>query len=190
MEKKGLLKVIGIILAIVVAVILCFFAFKISAQRKAIDAETRVEKYFEDIKVAERNRVDSLQSLADSVKSYAKLEESIFTNIANARRSIESGNFKDVDTDVKTVISAIAEAYPTLQSSELYKQYNIEVATCNRDIEIARKTYNSGVRDYKKILRDPITGFFLSMSNYEAVEFATISDELGDNTQMPVINWD
>ena len=188
-SRKSIFVFAGCVLGIIVAIIAVIFGARISAEKHAIDAELRVKKYYEDIKAVEKSRVDSLQLLADSAMAHTNFESNVYADIANARKDIENGDFDEAHTNVNTALSAIVEAYPTIQSTELYKDYNKAVMTWEKDLEASRKAYNDGIRDYNKTLRDPIRKFFLSMTGYEKVEFKELSETLGDNSDLPNINW-
>ena len=190
-QNKGSLLKLGIfIMAIIICVVGVSIAFKYVGEKKAINTETKVQNALENIKVAERTRVDSLQALADSTKSYTKTEERIHTQIAAARKNIEDANFEEANLNINSAIKIIQEAYPNLESSDLYKQYNNEVTICNRNIEEARKSYNKVLREYENLIRDPFWRGIIAKTGYEKVEFVKLSETLGDNQDMPKINWD
>ncbi len=189
-NSTGIIKLVAFVVAIILCFIGIFSVFKFVAEKKAINAETKVQNALEDIKVSERTRVDSLQTLADSVKSYSKIELQVTSLIADARKNIEDANFEEANLNISAVVNVIQENYPELKSSDLYKDYMNEVTICNRNIETHRNTYNKCIRDYENTLRDPFWRFFISKTGYEKVEFERLSASLGDNQDMPQINWD
>ena len=141
-------------------------------QDNAKTVQQEVQNALENIKVAERTRVDSLQTLADSNKFYTKTEKEIQTQIAAARKNIEDANFEEANVNINTALDVIHEAYPNLESSKLFEQFNNEVTICNRNI------------------RDPFWRGIIAKTGYEKVEFVKLSETLGDNQDMPKINWD
>ena len=189
-NKAGMIKLGVFIVAIIVAIVAIFAVFKYVGEKKAINTETKVQNALENIKVAERTRVDSLQTLADSNKFYTKTEERIQTQIAQARKNIEDANFEEANVNINTALDVIHEAYPNLESSKLFEQFNNEVTICNRNIEEARKAYNKVLREYENLIRDPFWRGIIAKTGYEKVEFVKLSETLGDNQDMPKINWD
>lgn len=188
-DKKNLVKLIGAVLAIILLIVCLMQVMKFSAENKAINLEVKVQNALEDTAVNERNRVDTVKTLADSTKSYTKNESRVQVEIAKARSNIESSNFEEANVNLNTAIRIISEAYPDLKSSELYKDFNKEVVVCNRKIEESRKVYNKAVREYEAYLRNPFWRWIISKTSYEQVEYKRLSESLGNNQDMPEIDW-
>lgn len=159
------LKLAGIIAAGIFSIIMMsVFAIQ-SSKNKAIGLEQAVETAASDIQVQEKRRVDLVYNLADCVKQYDKHESETLQAIVNGRgseRSIEN---------VTTVISAVAEAYPELQSNENYRQLMTELAATENLIAQHRSNYNMQVGTYNRYVRSFPASIFLGWTGYEIMNY-------------------
>jgi LemA protein len=103
-------------------------------------------------------RIEKIPDLVASVKSYVKHEEDVFTAVAEARSglqsAIESGDIEKMANANEKLSSALSslnvvvEAYPELQSSQLYVGLNDEISGSVNRISQERRTYNQVVTEY------------------------------------------
>lgn len=159
------LKMVGISLVGILAMILMVVFAVQGVQNKAIALEEQVNIASSDIKVQEKRRVDLVYNLADSVMQYDKHEAETLKAIVDGRSS--SGNIEDVNT----MISAVTEAYPELKSNENYKQLMTELSTTENLIAQYRSNYNKQIKEYKRYVRKFPNGMFLDMLGYEVQEY-------------------
>ena len=64
-------------------------------------------------------------------------------------------------------ISAVAEAYPDLKSSDNYRELMNELSMTENLISEYRSNYNLQVKEYNRYVRSFPTRFFLSVAGYE-----------------------
>jgi LemA protein len=164
--KSG--KIVLITAAIIIAAIMLFvFAFQ-GVQNKAISLEEQIGTAQSEIKVQEKRRADLIPNLVDCVKAYDEHEYQTLMDVVSARGSSsdESAN------EIQTMISAVAEAYPELKSSENYRELMNELATTENLIANYRSNYNSWVKNYNQYIRKFPNKQILNMLGYEAVEYS------------------
>lgn len=165
---KSNTKMILIIVAIVVCLIGFVFLMVQNTNNGAIVMEENVKTADSDIKVQEKRRVDLIYNLVDSVKSYNEHEYNTLKDVVDAR----SSNSADATiSEVKTMISAVAENYPTLKSDANYSQLMTELATTENLIAQHRSNYNQQIKQYNRYVRKFPNKIFLSWCGYEAIEF-------------------
>ena len=76
------------------------------------------------VRVAMKKRLDTIEQLVESVKSYAKFEQDTFEKITIMRASVGRAGTKDlqkidgVSRGILGNIMAVAENYPALKTSE------------------------------------------------------------------------
>ena len=158
-------KLLLIIIAGVIAVILlCVFGIQ-SSQNKAISLEEAVNTAASDINVQEKRRVDLVYNLADAVMQYDEHEAETLKAIAEGRGS--SGDIENVTT----AITAVAEAYPELKSSENYKTFMNELSITENLIAEYRENYNKTITNYNRYVKKFPTRIFLNWTGYEVQEF-------------------
>lgn len=165
---KSNIKLFLIIAVIIVCVIGFIFIAVQNVNNSAIAMEENVKTADSDIKVQEKRRVDLIYNLVDCVKSYNEHEYNTLKDVVDTR----SSNSSDATiSEVKTMISAVAENYPTLKSDANYSQLMTELATTENLIAQHRSNYNQQIKQYNRYVRKFPNRMFLSWFDYEAIEF-------------------
>ena len=174
---KSTIKVIGIVLAAVIAISLfAFFAIQ-NVQNKAIVLEEQIEESYSGLQNTYKRRIDLFYNLADCLMSYNAHEANTLKETIQARKNdIQMG---DGYQEIKTIIQATAEAYPQLQASANYQTYMTELSTTENQILQYRNNYNSQIKNYNRYVRQFPTRWFLSILGYETIEYTYLqySDE-------------
>lgn len=164
-SKTSNIKLALIIAAGIMAVILlCVFAMQ-DVQNKAFSIEEQVNSASSDIKVQEKRRVDLIYNLVDCVQQYDQHEADTLTALVEARQSNN-----DID-GVTTVIMAVGEAYPELQSSANYRELMNELSITENLIAEYRSNYNKQVKEYNRYIRKFPARIFLDMLGYKTQDY-------------------
>ena len=166
---KSSIKTIGIILASVIAVIM-FVIFTIqNVQNKAIMYEEQINESYSGLQNTYKRRIDLLYNCADCINSYNPYESNTLKDVISTRQNdIQMG---DGYQEIKTMIKATAENYPTLQANENYKIYMNELATTENQVLQYRNNYNAQIKNYNRYVRKFPTNLILNMLGYEKVDF-------------------
>lgn len=112
-----------------------------------------------NISKEEQRRVDLFNNLVDAVESAKTFEQETQTKIAEARTK---GNNGDINGGLVT-IQAVAEAYPEIKSTELYKQTMLEFSITENRLAHYREQYNGDVRSFNSYVQSFPAGIFLSI---------------------------
>ena len=190
--KSGQKILIGI--AIVVLVLGMWF---FSTKNNLVALNEDVKMQYSQIETTLQRRCELIPSLVETVKGYAKHEEKIFTEIAEARSkllsSIESGNLENIDSASKsfdsavTKLLAISENYPELEASTLFISLQDELAGTANRINVARQHYNEKVNSYNRAVQSFPTSIVASMSGYYPMEYFEADNGAHE---VPEINFD
>lgn len=138
---------IGIILVIVI--------WFISAYNGLIKLRNMVREAFSTMDVYLKKRYDLIPNLVETVKGYAKHEESTLEKVIAARNMAVNASTAEeriagenaLSGTLKTLF-AVAEAYPDLKANTGFIDLQGQLQKLEDEIASSRKYYNAIVRDY------------------------------------------
>lgn len=116
---------------------------------------------------------DTLEELGQSVKHGSEQEVAFQTTIAQMRSGATT---QSTDNNIQMAIQAVHEAYPTFQSTDLYKDLNNAIKRYNENVAYARKAYSKATKEYRLYCRKFPNRNFLSMLGYEVQEYESLYD--------------
>lgn len=170
-------KLFLIVMAIVISLALMLvFAFQ-GVQNKAISFEEQIGTAQSDIKVQEKRRADLIPNLVDCVKAYDEHEYKTLMDVIAARGTSSDESV----TEIQTMISAVAEAYPELKSSENYRELMNELSTTENLIANYRSNFNTWVKKYNQYVRKFPNRQILSALGYETVEYTYLTYDVSED---------
>lgn len=161
-KNKGMLIVVGSILAVVLLIVFSLFGL----YNKAVTYEENIKAANSLIQNQLKAREDKLYNLADSVKSYNNYEGNTLVEVIKARRG---GDESSATSELDKPFALLVEDYPELKSVENYKTYMTEITTIENKISNARDNLVYQVEQYNNLLRHQPGGFFLGLMGYEKV---------------------
>jgi LemA protein len=105
-----------------------------------------------------KRRADLIPNLVETVKGYAKQEQTVFSDIANARAALlgaRGGNNRadeisanDKLTGALGRLLVITENYPQLKSNENFLRLQDELTGTENRIAVSRRDYNLSIQKY------------------------------------------
>ena len=137
--------------------------------------DERINAAESQIKVQLQRRADLIPNLVETVKAYAKQEQTIFTAVAEARAklagAVQGGNLQEMaqaNNELTASLGrllAIVENYPQLKSNENFRalQDQLEgtenrIATSRQDYNETVNTYNAYIRRFPQVLTAKVLG--------------------------------
>ena len=160
-----------IIIAVIVAVALMFVFIFQGVQNHAIGFEEQITTAQSEIKIQEKRRADLIPNLVDCVQAYDEHEYNTLKDVIAQRGT----NTDAAVQEVTTMINAVAEQYPQLQSNTNYQQLMTELATTENLIAQTRTNYNTWVSQYNTYVRKFPNSSILSMLGYERQTFEKLN---------------
>jgi LemA protein len=110
-----------------------------------------------------QRRLDLIPNLVETVKGVAAQETTVFNSIAASRAklsgAIQTGDVEQMSAANAAVRSdlgrllAIVENYPTLKSSDAFRQLMDQLEGTENRISVARQDYNTTVNDFNAYIR-------------------------------------
>ena len=125
--------------------------------------DERINAAESQIKVQLQRRADLIPNLVETVKAYAKQEQTIFIAVAEARAklagAVQGGNLEEMArangelTAGLGRLLAIVENYPQLKSNENFRALQDQLEGTENRIAVARQDYNETVNTYNAYIR-------------------------------------
>lgn len=144
-----------IFLLIIVALII----FAVATFNRIVSLENGFENAWAQIDVQLKKRNDLIPNLVETVKGYAKHEEGIFSQVADARaRMMQGGSVHDqaeaanMMTGALKSLFAISENYPELKANENFRVLQEELSGVENKIAYSRQFYNDAVLNYNNAI--------------------------------------
>jgi LemA protein len=124
-----------------------------------------VKARWADVQAAYQRRSDLIPNLANTVAAYAKQEQTVLTQVTQARASATQvkvdastitdpakfAEFQQAQDKLSGVLGrlmAISENYPELKSNQNFLALQSQLEGTENRIEISRRDYNAAVQDY------------------------------------------
>jgi LemA protein len=143
-----------VFITVVVILLLCVGKY-ISVKNTLVQKNEAVKSTWSQVDVVLQRRADLIPNLVETVKGFAKQEQTVFGEIAQARSQLLSANGpadkiaanQRLDGALGRLL-AIAENYPQLRSNENFLRLQDELAGTENRISVERKRYNDTLQDY------------------------------------------
>ena len=173
MKKKG-----WIILAVVVVVVLMLFSWFKGTYNDMVARSEAVQAQLGNIENQYQRRADLIPNLVNTVKGYAKHEESTFTQVVEARAKATQTqlNIDDAAAMDKYVqaqgelssalsrLMAISENYPDLKANQNFLDLQTQLEGTENRIAVERRKFNDAAQQFntyiKMFPRNLLAGMF------------------------------
>lgn len=151
-----------------------------------------------------KRRSDLIGNLANTVKEYAKHEQSIFTEIASSRASLSQlkvnpddlqnpatlKKYEDTQAKIQSQLSrllVVIENYPDLKANDLFIDFMVQLEGTENRIAVARNRYIGAIREYNQAIRSFPYILMADALGYKPLLQFDISDKMIEET--PSINF-
>jgi len=156
----------------VVALVVIFLA---STYNGLVGLDQSVKQSWAQVENMLQRRYDLIPNLVSTVKGYAKHEQQIFTDVAEARAKLAGATTVNDKVQAANGVEgalgrllAIAENYPQLKASENFIALQDELAGTENRVAVARMRYNETVQSYNTRTRSVPTVFFVKMFGFDS----------------------
>jgi LemA protein len=149
-----------IILLVVVGVILLFV---ISIYNGLVSRRNRIDEALGQIQVQLKRRHDLIPNLVAAVKGYMNFEQSVLTQVTEARASAvaagaqgsvaQQAGAENMLTGALRSLFAVVENYPDLKANQNVLSLQEELSTTENQISFSRQHYNASVLEYNNAIQ-------------------------------------
>ena len=165
----------GLIVIIIVALIALVVGGQyIGVKNTLVSKNEAVKSAWSQVDIVLQRRADLIPNLVETVKGYAKQEQTVFDDIAKARSALLSaGNPSDkiaangqLDGALGRLL-ALSENYPQLKSNENFLRLQDELAGTENRIAVERKRYTDTLQDYNTYVQQFPASVFAGWAGFK-----------------------
>lgn len=145
----------AIVFITIAVVILLSFGKYISVKNTLVAKNEAVKTAWSQVDIVLQRRADLIPNLVETVRGYAKQEQTVFGDIAKARSQLLSAGTPEQKISANAQLDGalgrlllIVENYPQLKSNENFLRLQDELAGTENRIAVERQRYNDTLRDY------------------------------------------
>lgn len=184
----------GLIIGVAAALLIMYF---IGAYNGLVRMSAEIDGKWAQVDVNLQRRYDLIPNLVEVVKGYAKHEEEVFTQIADARAKLAGGSKMDMEQTNQANaqlegalgrLLAIAENYPELKANENFIKLQDELAGTENRLATSRKDYNDTVKIYNAKIKTIPTNFVAAMMGFTSRDYFAITQAASENVKVNFTN--
>lgn len=167
--SKGL-----IVIIILVLIALVVFGQYVGVRNTLVTKNEAVKAAWSQVDIVLQRRADLIPNLVETVKGYAKQEQTVFGDIAKARSTLLSAGTpadkiaanNQLDGAIGRLL-ALVENYPQLKSNENFMRLQDELAGTENRIAVERKRYNDTLQDYNTYIQKFPNNIFAGWAGFK-----------------------
>ncbi len=144
-----------IVLAVVVLVGLIFGGQLMGERNGFVTERNDIDSRWAQVDNDMKRRADLIPNLVETVKGYAKQEQTVIGEVANARAALLGAHSKQDEISANNQLSGaigrllvLQENYPQLKSNENFLRLQDELAGTENRIAVDRRDYNLAIQRY------------------------------------------
>lgn len=141
---------------IIVIIILIPLIWWIGTGNNLKRMDIKVSESLSGIEVALTKRYDMLTKLLDVAKGYKQHETELFSEVIKLRKGMSVSELNQEAAKMDSMASnlnIVAEAYPELRSSDVFKELQAGIRDAEEHLQAARRLYNANVTAYNTALK-------------------------------------
>jgi LemA protein len=149
------MKIALIIIGILLLVVLVFGGQLLGVRNELVQQREAINGTWAQVDVDLKRRADLIPNLVETVKGFAKQEQEVLNNIANARSALLNARNPQERIEANTRLDnalgrllVVVENYPQLKSNENFLRLQDELAGTENRIAVSRRRYNEAVQRY------------------------------------------
>ncbi len=149
------MKAVLVIVGVVVLIAVIFGVSLVGTRNTLVQERQSVDAAWSQVENVLQRRADLIPNLVETVKGYAKQEQTVYRDIANARAALGGARTPQQVLDANDQLSSalsrllvIVENYPQLKSNESFNRLMDELAGSENRIAVERRNYNEAVQRY------------------------------------------
>jgi LemA protein len=183
-----------IVLIVVALIALLVFGQYVSVRNTLVQKNEAVKAAWSQVDIVLQRRADLIPNLVETVKGYAKQEQTVFGDIAKARSALLSAGSPQEKIQANQQLDGalgrlllVVENYPQLKSNENFLRLQDELAGTENRIAVERKRYNDTLQDYNTYIQQFPHNIFAGWAGFKPNEAYFAASE--GARQVPRVNF-
>jgi len=174
---------IPLLLIILLALLLIVAFYFVSIYNRLQSLKNGAEATLSQIRVAMKKRLDMIEQLVDSVKSYAKFERDTLEKITSMRTSLGSASPDELEKingasrGLVGNVLAVAESYPQLRTSEAVTTTMNAIKDVEDEISRHRYTYNNIIQEFNTLLVTVPSNMVASYTGMRKMDYLNFEED-------------
>jgi LemA protein len=146
----------GLIIGIIILIVLVGLSGQVMGSRNQLVTEkTDIDARWAQVETDIKRRADLIPNLVSTVQGYAKQEQAVIGEVANARAALSGARTKEDTINANNQLTGalnrllvVVENYPQLKSNENFLRLQDELTGTENRIAVDRRDYNEAIRKY------------------------------------------
>jgi len=186
--------VLIVIVSVIALVVLGGFGQYVGVKNTLVTKNEAVNAAWSQVDIVLQRRADLIPNLVETVKGYAKQEQTVFGDIAKARSALLSAGSPQEKIAANGQLDGalgrllvIVENYPQLKSNENFLRLQDEIAGTENRIAVERKRYNDTLQDYNTYVQQFPNSLFAGFAGFKPNEAYFAASE--GSRAVPKVNF-
>jgi LemA protein len=166
-------------LVIIIVAILVLLAIAVwFTYNRMVSRRLAVDNSWAQIEAALQRRHDLIPNLVESVKGYAKHEQSTFEEVTKARGGAQAAQAPGQQAAAEGFLTqalgrlmVVAEQYPELRATENFQQLQAQLSETEDQIQVTRRVYNDTVQTYNTLIQQFPASVLANQFHFEPRQF-------------------
>ena len=174
----------SVIIIIVVGILVLLVFYVIGVYNKLVNARNKVDNQFSQVDVQLKRRADLIPNLVETVKGYAKHENSTFKEVVEARNKAVSATTVNEKVDANNQLTgalnklfALAESYPELKANENFLSLQTDLKDAEDKITYARQFFNDSAMSFNNLVGMFPSNIVANMFGFKKFDYFKIDEE-------------
>lgn len=171
-------KVVLIIFVLLIVVGLGLGGCAYSGYKRTIQLDESTKSAWADVEVVLKRRFDLIPNVVETVKGYAKHEQSLLQGIADVRKSYFAANTVAEKAQAAGALDGmlsrllvLRETYPELKANENFRTLQVELEGTENRIAEKRRRYNEAVKTLNAYIRAFPGSMYARWTGVEKAEY-------------------
>jgi len=188
------MKALIVVIVVVALIALVGFGQYVSVRNTLVQKNEAVKAAWSQVDIVLQRRADLIPNLVETVKGYAKQEQTVFGDIAKARSALLSAGSPQEKIAANQQLDGalgrlllVVENYPQLKSNENFLRLQDELAGTENRIAVERKRYNDTLQDYNTYIQQFPNNVFAGWAGFKPNEAYFAASE--GSRQVPKVDF-